>query len=774
MKTRLIVILFFCTVCSSFAQTADQQPLDSAINNVLQQVLLFPQEKIYLQTDKPYYISGENVFFRVFLLNAFSHQPADFSRYVYVELINPENDLVTRLQIRPENNMHYGTITLPEDLEEGNYRIRAYTRFMENMPEEYFYHQWLYIADPGLTEKERKAKQTPPAATGRFNVSFYPEGGNLIAGQVSTVAFKALDSNGNPLLIQGEVYNAQNEMITEFTSFHEGMGQFAFTPIAGENYYALCFYEDKNIKVNLPKSQTNALALKASWRQDKLWVQLNKPTEILPPNVYLVIHTGGLITYAAEWDFNKEVLVLDKVAFPSGISHLLLLTEDFQPISERLVFALNEDWISPTINSNKTTYRAREQVKMDVDFQNDSIFADFAISVTEDQDIKVDTTQNILTTILLTSELRGYIHNPAYYFQDKRESKYAADLLMLTHCWKRYDIPKAMRGDFQFLTVQNEESQSFTGLVRGGFFLRPYKDSKVKIISTNSDFSDIAETDEKGRFMFNDFEFPDSTEYIIQALNKRGRGSVELFVDHIEFPRVVPIKQHFAQQKEQKLLESELFNDYVVKANQKYTIENGIRMIHLGEVTVRGTRRRQEDGYRSHSTLRRVTTATGGGADMVSLIRRSGISVVGHRQEAMLIRGRLVPISDELRNIDMFALDAIGVDSRGMPVPMFKPFDERFEELPKYNIARKTPLGYHTPVEFYSPKYDTPEARSQSIPDLRSIIYWKPDVITDSASKTSLDFYTADSQSTYSAVIEGVSSDGKLIYQRAEAFIKVE
>ena len=129
MKRILFLLCFTVIAFWAFGRpSSNSQSLDSAVNNILTQVLLFPQEKIYLQTDRPYYISGEKVFFRIFLLNSFSHQPADFSRYAYVELINPENDLVIRLQIRPENDMHYGTITLPEDLSEGNYRIRINLR----------------------------------------------------------------------------------------------------------------------------------------------------------------------------------------------------------------------------------------------------------------------------------------------------------------------------------------------------------------------------------------------------------------------------------------------------------------------------------------------------------------------------------------------------------------------------------------------------------------------------------------------------------------------
>jgi hypothetical protein len=898
----LLLVLFFSLSFVAHSQVENNRSLslDSAVNNVLTQVLLFPQEKIYVQTDKPYYISGETIFFRIFLLDALSHQPSDISRYVYVELINPLDSLILRHQIRPENNMHYGTVTLDEELPEGNYRIRAYTRFMENMPEEYFYTQSVYIADPQIAKLNRetnfefindreigvslrfvdaKTKQAllPPRISlrlnqenatrpqtdedgwvrvrfklpnrstqrvltvnldfenysfkqflflpfpdDRFDVSFYPEGGNLIAGQTAKIAFKALNSDGNPLDVRGEIFNSKNEKITDFSTFHEGMGQFTFTPIADETYYAVVEAQGeghKAKKISLPKVQTETYGLAGVWRQNNLLISVKKPETMPEEKLYLAIHTGGMLTYATEWDFTKELMILDKAEFPSGVSHILLLTEDFQLISERLVFVLNEDWISPEISTNKTTYRTREQVKMNIyhdalDVPSlDNIFTTMAISVTDDQDIKIDTTQNILTAILLTSELKGNIVNPAYYFQTgNKRAEFAADLLMLTHGWTRYDIPKAMRGNFQFLTVQNEESQSFSGLVKGGLLHKPYSNSQVTMISTNTGFFDTIKTDENGRFEFTGFEFPDSTNYIIQALTKRGGETVELFVDEITFPSLSPSKPFSARQKGQELFELEDFSNYVVKANEKYTFENGMRMIHLSEVTVRGKRHRSFYNLAPDEALtERDIKLSGDMRNLLSKVpslrftsdtvrfRAHGKSGSNSNPPMIMIDGRIVASGDNLPDdttMDWLVLDILnsiqmdniaqvnivhspaklymyGQQGKNGVIEIFTKNGWNYAKA-RFNVKSITPLGYQTPVEFYSPQYDTPDARNNSAPDLRSTIFWKPNVVSDENGKASLSFFTADSQSSYSAVVEGVTFDGKLIYQRADSLIKVE
>ena len=800
MKNLFSILLFFFPAYVSFCQTVEKQPLDSALQNVSRQVGLFPQEKIYLQTDKPYYISGEKIFFRVFLLDAFSHQPTEMSRYVYVELINPKDSVVIRQQIRPENHMHYGALILSENLEQGNYRIRAYTRFMENIGEDYFYNQTVYIADPTDT-----TKTNPNAFSSdeKWEVNFYPEGGNLIAGQSCATAFKALSSDGQPIEVEGEVFDEQDHLLTEFTTTYDGMGRFYLNTVAGERYHAVVKvqgteYRVKEVNIDLPEVKTDAFALATVWRQNKLFISVKQPEEMPQQKLYLVIHSRGNVIYADEWDFSKEFISIDEKNFPSGVSHLLLLNEDYYPLSERLVFALNEDWLSPDAKTQKEVYGTRDSVKMDVTV-NERIAGNFAVAVTDDKDIKIDTTQNILTAILLTSELRGYIHNPAYYFRkDNRQSELAADLLMLTHGWVRYNIPGAMRGDFQYLKVANEESQSFSGLVKGGLLSKPYKGSKVMIFSTNSSFFDTSETDETGHFTINNFEFPDSTKYFIQALNKRGSDIVELYMDSIKYPKVFPTKQYLTKQKEERILESEDFDDYVVKADRKYTMENGMRLINLPEVTIRGKRIYEDENHIRYSQLSHVITAeeiVNGGSDMISLIQRLGIRVItGVRkpdptktipdpnmifgadmiQDLMSVRGKMIVIPDELRNLDIFDLDAIGIDPvSGMPIPILKSFNERMKK-PKYNVVIISPLGFQKQGEFYSPRYDTPEARSNATPDLRSTIYWKPNVLADSTGKATLDFYTADDPTTYSAVIEGVTDDGKLIYRRVESFIKAE
>ena len=125
--------------------------LDSAMLNISKQLVFFPHEKIYLHTDKPYYITGEKIFFRAFLLDALTNEQTTQSRYVYVELINPIDTVVSRVKIRPdEDNLFHGAIPIPEKLTQGTYKLRAFTQYMANQGENSYFSKYVRIGDPGI------------------------------------------------------------------------------------------------------------------------------------------------------------------------------------------------------------------------------------------------------------------------------------------------------------------------------------------------------------------------------------------------------------------------------------------------------------------------------------------------------------------------------------------------------------------------------------------------------------------------------------------------
>jgi len=497
---------------------------------------------------------------------------------------------------------------------------------------------------------------------------------------------------------------------------------------------------------------------------------------------------------------------LDESIFPSGISHILLLTKDFQIVSERLVFLLNDDNGVVSFETPKDTYRKRDWVEAGIqlkDGEDRLLKGNFSIAVTKDKEVMTDTTSTILSDILLRSELKGTVENPAYYFQKgNKDAELAADLLMRTHGWRRYAIPEALRGELSAPGIPFETSQTITGTVKSGLFSRRAKNFKLMLVSVDAGFYDATETDKNGRYVFQNFEFPDSTEYFIQALNTKDQGKdvTELQIDTDTFPGVETTWNTTGLRKEKS---NPVLLNYVAKADLQYTYENGRRIIHLPEVEVSGVYKKKDE-YKTYFYSEPDNSITAddierfGGSNVTNLLYTvPGFVVSGSKVYFMKTQGApLLLLIDgvvrgyanremlnsinikEIGKLDVITdpgrLAFFGVKGAGGVISIFTKRGKSHSIPPALNIRSVTPLGYRLPVEFYSPKYDTQEKIDNPKPDLRTTIYWKPNVLTDDAGKATVDFYTSDGAATYSVVIEGVSDEGKLVHYYGKASIAVK
>ncbi|MDR0835595.1 MAG: hypothetical protein LBN11_03310, partial [Tannerella sp.] len=662
----IIGLLYFLPVSAQTQMGSDSiTAADTALLNIYRQLIAFPQEKIYIQIDKPYYVAGETVFYRLFLLDACFHVPFSVSRYVYVELIDQNNSVEIRQKLRPdEKGMYYSSLKLSEHLAQGYYKIRAYTRFMENRGMESFYSKPVYViaenqehlkmemnvsatdkkhtsaelrfvdartgiaATPEdiflqLNGKKQKASHKKgdgifkfelpltdndrernlyvevlnsedsvifkqfdivPYTSDSIELSFYPEGGYMVEGQPNTITFKALNKEGAPAKITGAIVDTVGTRVSKLSTRHEGMGTFFLMPKEGEIFFAEYTSGNKQYRTQLPDFKKNSFSLHAAWKNDQLMVSVNSEPNAVLPKMLLLVHCRGFIIYSDLWDADRQAMIFEKDILRSGVNHILLLSEDYQPLSERLIFCNKNDHIKPEIKPDKKEYKNREHVTMNISLfhtgssdiedntnnigfedsitydkngirqiylpeveikgkrirKKSKVSRDLAVSVTDDNNIQIDTMTNILTQILLESELKGTISNPAYYFSETPEAAFNADLLMMTHGWTRYDIPKALRGEWTLPLIEPEISQTLTGQVKGGLIPRAASNIDVFVISYQGKekYYDVTKTDENGFFRFENFELPDSSEIVLQVLKdkKKTKGLLEVFPDTIKYP----------------------------------------------------------------------------------------------------------------------------------------------------------------------------------------------------------------------------------------------
>jgi hypothetical protein len=319
----------------------------------------------------------------------------------------------------------------------------------------------------------------------------------------------------------------------------------------------------------------------------------------------------------------------------------------------------------------------------------------------------------------------------------------------------------------------------------------------------------MTETDKNGRYVFRNFEFPDSTEYFIQALNNKEQGKyqTELQIDDDTFPKVETAWMETGLREEES---NPALLDYIAKSDLQYTYENGKRIINLPEVEVREVYKKKYE-YQSPSysepdySISANEIEKFGGTDITNMlymvpglvIRGDNISLHGsggssvpdgHGGPLLLIDDvvRGYATREALQSINIKSIGQVDVITEGGRLAFFghRGMDgvisihtkrgKSHPISPALNVQSVKPLGYQLPAEFYSPQYDTQESKDNPKPDLRTTIYWKPNVITDDSGKATVDFYTSDDPATYSVVIEGVSDDGKLIHYCSKASIRVK
>ena len=808
-KIILITLLYSLLPTILSGQTATETTFHEVEENLMAQFEAYPQEKIHLHTDRDFYVPGEKIWFKAYVTDAATHQYPTYSRYVYAELIDSRDSLVSRVMIRPTDDMFYGHLFLSEIIPAGNYTLRAYTRYMENLGDDYFFKKNIRIGNlpsdkkqPSKTKRENRKGKTEKDD---FEVSFFPEGGNLPEGILCKVAFKALNRNGYPETVSGEVVDETGSEIATVTTFHAGMGMFCFIPEQDQRYYLKCRNANGLEKqFEVPHPTPRAYSLTTTWRDKKLLVGIQKSIHSPDIPCYLLVHCRGMALYFSAWDKEKEFITFAEEQFPAGIIQCVLFDEQMNPLSERLVFNKNDDEVTAGFHTDKAIYETRENVISTLSLTDSGgypLSGHLSVAITDDKDVAVDSTTTILSSLLLSSELKGYIENPAWYLRDNIESTTALDYLMMTHGWRRYNIPEIVKGNPAYPTIPFQASQEISGEVKTLLRSKPVTDSKISLLMKGGDFG-IATTDEKGRFTFHDIEYPDSTTYFIQARSKKGSDRVKLVLNEESFPALIyaqqtPVAEIPVIGEETKDVPKT--NAFIAKAEQRSKYDEDMRVIHLSEVLVTARRIEKRDEPRlqywqnenSDVTIRREEFEKSPPMYVSDLLRRvagvrvypNGIVTIreGRGLPLVLIDGvsydwpdmhspydspiNTLPVSF-VESLDIFkgATSAI-FGMRGMygVISITTRRGGSNSELEQYNYAIYNPVGYQKPVEFYSPRYETVEAKQSSMPDYRTTIFWKPDVVISDAGEASFDFYTSDFPTTYSVVIEGLTTDGRII-----------
>ena len=251
-------------------------------------------QKVYLHLDKSLYYSGEDLWFKAYLVDQAFHQLDHRSDALNVELISPSGILIKKINITLEKGIGYGDISLIDSLSSGNYIIRSYTNWMQNFDEDFFFTRTIKIYNPESKEKRINHETRNP----RIDLQFFPEGGYLVADIIGQLAFRATDENGRGLDIKGKIMDKHQNVVAVFQSFHRGMGAVYLKPGSNNQYFALVETDTAQMVIPLPAIKENGFILKVNpLLSHAIKVQIRSSHDHWGQHYYLIGQSRGQSYY---------------------------------------------------------------------------------------------------------------------------------------------------------------------------------------------------------------------------------------------------------------------------------------------------------------------------------------------------------------------------------------------------------------------------------------------------------------------------------------------
>jgi len=476
MKKKLIAI---CFVLISFCE-AGAQRFDSVINFASDNN---PIEKIYFQFDKDFYTAGETIWFKAYLFT--NNYPNSTSSNFYVRLTNCKGEMIESKRYPVVNSGVRGDFSIPDSLPSGYYYIQGYTASLLNMDREFVYSKKIYIGDSVCAETGKDSKAVD------ISLRFFPEGGNLIDGISTVVAFKGVDPDEKPVNVTGVLKTDEGVTITSFSSYHDGIGKLVFRPKAGRKYYAEVQTGSGEMKFWLPDVHVSGVSLKVENEKGGKKFQLSyKNQHSNPPGEMMFIaKLNNEIIYEKEIIFEGYNTIIGHLltdSLPSGILHFTLFYAG-KPIAERLSFVDNAEYRGQCeiILSNSGTNEAKNSLEL---IFPDTLGRNISISVTSVGDCSIAEDNNIFSSLLLSNYLNGYIHNPAYYFGTRSDSaSLALDNLLLTHKWSRNSLKKVSGDQVPEKKYQDNYLITISGIVSDVLHTKPVEKGKLSILISSGD-----------------------------------------------------------------------------------------------------------------------------------------------------------------------------------------------------------------------------------------------------------------------------------------------
>lgn len=501
-------------------------------------------EKVYVHTDRSVYYPSDNIWFKAYLVDASDNLLSDFSKNLHVELISPSAEIIDSRISKIEGGLAMGDFRLPEKLESGDYILRAYTNYMRNFGDELFFNRIITIVNPSDTINT--VSQTENSGSNKPEISFFPEGGSLVDGVQSLVAFRATDAGGNAIDVNGEIYSSEGDFVAAFKCSHKGMGSFLLTPLQGTRYVAIAANpKGDTIVGEIPRSFGKGFVLNVSGNKNRELVVTVRTNDATLPS--MLDQDLTLDVSARSQLFKRAVFRMKSLAdrfvipvddLPDGIFVLTLTGHDNKPVCERMVYIQNKEDIRLEIITDKKTYEQRDSVSVQMSLTNTAeTFGRAYLSLSATENIfsgnSTEFPQTISSWFLLQSDVIGAVEEPSYYFNPSNKNRLIdLDLLLLTQGWRDF------KWKYNRIIFPPEQGFTISGRVRKTLTDKPLKNALVNIgiFKTGNPVIRLVPADSTGRFFLDGIYFTGSAKIIASTVSDKDKLKGWVILDSLVYP----------------------------------------------------------------------------------------------------------------------------------------------------------------------------------------------------------------------------------------------
>lgn len=765
---------------------------DETVASFRRYVSVTLQEKLFLHTDKPIYAAGEICWFKIYNVEAGTHRPLAFSSLAYAEVLDNNNKPVLRAKIALNGSEGNGSFFLPTSIQSGTYKLRAYTNWMKNFDPAFYFEKRITVIN---TRSGLPAAAAAPAP----EIAFFPEGGNLVAGIESRIAFRIRNAASADQAARGAVLNAGGDTVLQFAPLAKGMGSFRLLPQANEQYKTVLRLADGTIlRGTLPAAASFGDVMEVTPGPEGTVLVNVRSTSREPASVYLFVHSRNSLkaSLSNTLQNGRTSFTLRADQLSEGISHITIFNAARQPVCERLWFTYTRYPLQADIRTDAAEYNTRSKVRLDLTTMNYGgvvLPANCSVAVYRTDAAPADAEADISSYLLLASDIPGRIEDPSWYFQHTGDSIVQAsmDHLMLTYGWRRFkwqDVLSQQPPIFSFVPERN--GHIVTGrMTRTGTGV-PIRDAAcyLSVPGTRTQFKGSI-SDSTGKVVFELRDFYNTGEIIVQTDNYADSTiSIELqnpfsekYTPAFNQEKIAAISEPELQLQNMAVQVQNEFNagrmrqfslpavdtmPFYYKADVSYLLDNYTRFNAMEEVLreyVTPVNVRKQNG-RYHLPVYDEPSKGFFNSDPLVLLDGVPLFDFNHLLQYDPLKVKKLDVVSRRYFMGNMAFEGI------VNFITYKGNMDGFELDPHTTVIDYQ--GLQLQREFYSPDYSQPSEALSHLPDYRQLLYWTADASTDKNGKRQLSFYTSDIPGRYTIVLQGITANGQTISKTAFLDIK--